>query len=175
MNEMKKSPGLAGFLSILPGLGQAYVGYYTRGFIFVLIFGACIAAMDHAEGLGPLLGPFLAFFWFFNIIDAVRSAKLYNAHQLGEPAATLPTDSPLVGGVILLIVGTLLTLRITFDIDMDWLEQVWPLGLVGGGLYLVWKYQRAKQDLRAPSPYTVTPPPMPHDLPSESPEERREA
>lgn len=178
MNEMKKSPALAGFLSMLPGLGQAYVGYYTQGFIFILIFGACIAAMDHARGIEALLGPFIAFWWFFNIIDAVRKAKLYNAHQMGAAEAKLPTDSPLVGGIILLVIGVILTAHITFDIDMEWLENVWPLGLIAGGLYLVWKYQRAKQELRSPSPYGVVPPPMPDGLPpmpGESTEERREA
>ncbi|MBK8232452.1 MAG: hypothetical protein IT349_05020 [Candidatus Eisenbacteria bacterium] len=159
MNEMRKSPALAGFLSMMPGLGQAYVGYYTQGFINILIFGSCIATMDKVDGIEPLLAPFTAFFWMFNIIDAVRKAKLYNAQAVGEQAAPIPTDSPLVGGVILLLIGFLLTLRITLDVDLEWLEDVWPLGLMAGGGYLVWKYRKAQRELRTTPSIPIAPPP----------------
>ena len=32
-----KSPMLAGFLSVMPGLGQVYVGYYQVGFVHAII------------------------------------------------------------------------------------------------------------------------------------------
>jgi hypothetical protein len=58
----RKSPILASILSLMPGLGQIYVGYYRVGFIHILVVGSCITllnAMD-GDGIAPLLGFFLA-------------------------------------------------------------------------------------------------------------------
>jgi hypothetical protein len=151
MKEQRKSPALAGILSTMPGLGQVYVGYYISGFIHMLVVSGIISTLSSSYGRGmePFLGPFLAFFWLFNIIDAVRKANLYNLHSMGEREEPLPTDSPLIGGVVLLVAGALFTLRITFGLDMDWLAQVWPLALIVAGVYLVWKYRRARRELRS--------------------------
>lgn len=160
--HMRKSPALAGWLSVLPGVGQVYVGYYLQGFVHILIFGSCIWLTDHAEGLEPVVGPFIAFFWIFNIIDAVRKAKLYNMHMLGDREGSLPTDSPLIGGVILLVIGVLALLHQTLGMDMEWVEDVWPLGLIAIGGYLVWKYKRQRSELRNGPPATPwAPPPAP--------------
>jgi TM2 domain-containing membrane protein YozV len=152
MNEMKKSPFLAGLLSTMPGLGQVYVGYYVSGFVNVLVVAGIIGVLATGGGPGrgfePFLGLFLAFFWLFNIVDAVRKANLYNLHQLGEREERLPTDSPLIGGAVLLIAGVLLTLHFTLGLEMAWLQQVWPLALLLAGGYLIWKYQRTKRELR---------------------------
>lgn len=151
MSEIRvsKSPALAGILSMLPGLGQAYVGYYVAGFTNILVVGALIAMMNSrmVRGLEPFFGLFLAFFWIFNIIDAARRARLYNLHQLGENVQPLPTDSPLIGGVILSVLGLFLTLEITFDMDLDFLEDYWPLFLLGLGVYMIVKYRKTKREL----------------------------
>jgi|SRR5690606_41689262 len=163
--RLRKSPALAGFLSLLPGLGQAYVGYYLSGFINILVVGAIISLLDSREARGAeaFLGLFLSFFWVFNIIDAVRKAKLYNLFAVGETESPVPTDSPLLGGIALVVIGLLLTLTVTFDIDLDWLEDVWPLFLLALGIYLLWKYRAARKQLeheRAPS-LRMPPPPAP--------------
>jgi hypothetical protein len=154
MKEARKSPALAGVLSIMPGLGQIYVGYYITGFIYTLVVSGIISTLNSRFGRGmePFLGTFLAFFWMFNIIDAVRKAHLYNLYSMGEREEPLPTDSPLVGGVVLLIAGALFTLKITFGLEMDWLAQAWPLALIVAGIYLVWKYRRARSELRSVPP-----------------------
>ncbi len=148
---LRKSPTLAGFLSLMPGLGQAYVGYYKSGFIMLLVVAGTISLLDRHEhgGAAPFLGMFLSFFWIFNIIDAVRKAKLYNRHLAGVETIAAPTDSPLAGGIILLIAGLLLTLTITFDLDLEFLEHVWPLALLGAGIYLIWRYARTRSELAA--------------------------
>jgi Domain of unknown function (DUF5668) len=151
MSEMRvsKSPALAGILSALPGLGQAYVGYYLAGFTNIMVVGALIAMMNSrmVRGLEPFFGLFLAFFWIFNILDAARRARLYNLHQLGEQSQSMPTDSPLIGGIILSVLGLFLTLEITFDMDLDFLEDYWPLFLLGLGVYMIVKYRRTKREL----------------------------
>ena len=166
--RLRKSPALAGFLSMLPGLGQAYVGYYVSGFINIMVVGAIISLLgsNNVRGAEPFLGLFLAFFWVFNIIDAVRTAKLYNLFAVGEAESPVPTDSPLLGGIALVVIGLLLTLTVTFDIDLDWLENVWPLFLLALGLYLLWRYRVARKQLeneRTPSLRMPPPPPSRFD------------
>jgi hypothetical protein len=143
---MQKSPALAAALSLMPGLGQVYVGYYLAGFINVLVVALLInvTAHIHGEGPQPFLGLFLSFFWLFNMFDAARRATLYNRYIAGTREVTPPTDSPLVGGIILLIIGILLTLAITFDIRLAFLETIWPLILVAAAVYLLVKYWRTR-------------------------------
>src|SRR5512141_1359297 len=79
----RKSPGLAGFLSMFPGLGHLYLGLYQRAFAFGGAFILAIAFTSHGHG-GEFFGPLIAFIWFFAIIDAVRQAKAINRGQLAE-------------------------------------------------------------------------------------------
>lgn len=152
---LRKSPVLAGLLSLLPGLGQVYVGYYLVGFIHLVVVGLVITMIsshhDASPDLAPFFGLFLSFFWIFNIIDAVRRANLYNAHLAGGREVKPPTDSPLVGGIVLLIAGLVLTLEITMGIEMEFLETTWPLGILAAAAYLIWKYVRTRAQLRAPA------------------------
>jgi len=147
---LRKSPALAGLLSLMPGLGQIYVGYYTSGFVNILTVCALIVALSSSGfgGLEPFLGVFLSFFWLFNIVDAVRKANLVNRHGAGEAAEALPSDSPLFGGILLLVFGLLLTLRITLGIELAFLEKTWPLGVLGTAVYLLWRYARLRRELR---------------------------
>lgn len=143
---LQKSPTLAAVLSLMPGLGQVYVGYYLAGFINILVVALLINTLTHIHGPGPqpFLGLFLAFFWLFNVFDAARRANLYNRHIAGTREEAPPTDSPLTGGIILLVIGILLTLAITFDIRLAFLETIWPLALVAAAVYLLVKYWRTR-------------------------------
>ena len=149
-----KSTFLAGLLSgLMPGLGQVYVGYYPLGFVYAAIFAgliSCIAtgAADNTMPLFPLL---LSFFYFYNIVDAVRRASFYNRIMEGLKPGELPPDaqmpSPLgsvTSGVILIVIGGLLFLDAKFDISLEWLEDWWPLGLVALGIYLLQKGRRER-------------------------------
>ncbi len=146
METLRKSPALAGVLSLMPGLGQVYIGYYVSGFVNIVVVAGCIAVLNSgaSAGLEPFLGTFLAFFWMFNVVDAVRRARLYNFHQLGDRGESLPTDSPLVGGTVLLLAGILFTLHVTFGVNMDFLGRYWPVALLGGGAYLIGRYLHQK-------------------------------
>ena len=62
----RKKPFLATVLSIMPGLGQVYVGYYKRGFIHAFTVGFLITFLaTGVSPLTPLAGIFLAFFWLW--------------------------------------------------------------------------------------------------------------
>ncbi len=78
-------PGLAGVLAgFFPfGVGQAYNGQYARGFVYLIVFIALVWATDHGGPADVIFGLGLAAFWFFQLIDAVRSASALRA---GLPA-----------------------------------------------------------------------------------------
>jgi len=141
-----KSTLLATILSFFPGLGQIYVGYYQRGFTHAIIVAATITALaNNMGGLTPLFGFLLAFFWIYNIIDAGRRSALYNQALDGVDSIEMPKDMKLgeggsmVGGVLLVVLGTILLLYTRFDVSMRWLEDWWPLGAVALGAYLIYK------------------------------------
>jgi hypothetical protein len=152
----RKSPILASILSLMPGLGQIYVGYYRVGFIHILVVGSCITllnAMD-GDGIAPLLGFFLAFFWMYNLIDAGRRAALYNLALEGGQSIDLPGDIPqpkmggaLLAGLILIVAGFIFLTNTLFGLSLEWIEQWWPVAPMAIGLYLVvrWMMDKAKE------------------------------
>lgn len=149
-----KAPVLAGFLSaIFPGLGQIYVGYYQRGATFTLTMAAIITtlASNLMHGLEPLLGIAIGFTWFLGIIDANRLANLYNQAIQGRTGVDLPDGLQLprergsyAGGVVLVVLGLLLFLNRNFDISLEWLEDWWPLGVMGLGVWLIVKARQGR-------------------------------
>jgi TM2 domain-containing membrane protein YozV len=158
MNDSRrKSPFLAGLLSVMPGLGQVYVGYYQRGFLHAVVVATLITTIASAriEGLIPMLAIFLGFFWLYNIVDASRRATLYNEVLAGRTDIELPQDlgtpglgGSVVGGLVIAAIGTILLLNTRFDVSLDWLEEWWPASLILFGLYLV--YKARKDAMRAP-------------------------
>ncbi len=146
----RKSPALATVLSLMPGLGQVYVGYYQHGFIHLTVAAVTITILSMgARGAAPLFGIFLAFFWMYNMIDANRRAHYYNRVLDGLGGEHVPEDmqlpsarGSLPAGIVLVIVGVLFLLDLNTDISMDWVENWWPVFLVGGGVWLIVKSRR---------------------------------
>lgn len=146
----RKSPALACILSIIPGLGQVYVGYYQRGFVHAIVVATLISVLsaqdDHSQ-LVPLGAIFLVFFWFYNLIDAGRRAALYNHALAGGEAIELPKDLSLpsgmrgsiAGGVVLIALGVILLSHTAYGYSLEWLEDWWPAGLMILGTYLLTK------------------------------------
>lgn len=151
----RRSPALAAILSMMPGLGQVYVGYYQQGFLHLAIFAACIMVLSshNLDALKPPVGVSMAFFILFNMIDANRRAHHYNRVAAGLGAEELPEEFKLpkargsmFGGVVLIAIGVLFLLDLNFDIPLDWLEDWWPLVLVLIGGRLVWQARRPRAD-----------------------------
>ena len=142
-----KSPVLAMVLSLMPGLGQVYIGYYKRGFIHILVVASVIsflASATDSHALAPLFGLFLAFFWMYNLVDAGRRASLYNNALHGEEAIEPPSDFKMpgkygaaVGGVCLMALGGILLSNTLFGISLAWIENWWPVGLFVPGAWLI--------------------------------------
>ena len=77
------NPGLAGVLAgFFPfGVGQVYNGQYSKGLAHLLIFATLIWGMNgNAEGAQVFFAFTFCGFYFYQIIDAVRSAR---ALQIG--------------------------------------------------------------------------------------------
>lgn len=153
-NFQRKSPALATWLSLLPGLGQTYVGYYMQGFINIFVAAGIIAILASPMMLGaePFFGVFLGFFWIFQMIDANRRAHYYNRVKAGLGGDDIPegfgmpsTGGSVLGGGVLIVLGILFILDLNFDVSMEWVEGWWPLILILAGGYLVFK-ARQKSD-----------------------------
>ncbi len=153
----RKSPALASVMSLVPGLGQVYVGYYLRGFMHLLAVAGTIAILaegDIPDIMYPLLGLFLPFFWLYNVVDAGRRAALYNAYLEGMSPDELPRDTPmpgsgsLGGGIALIVVGSILLIHTLGDFSLVWLEYWWPVIPILIGVYLVARgiLDRSEQD-----------------------------
>jgi TM2 domain-containing membrane protein YozV len=87
--RLPKSPGLAAFLSLFPGLGQVYNGRIARAFVF--FFGWVGSIYLTASGHEFPFAFVIPFVYLFNIIDAWKGATLANARS--SAAAASPRSS----------------------------------------------------------------------------------
>lgn len=150
-SRYRKSPALAAFLSMFPGLGQVYVGYYTIGFLYVLIMASVITLLGSGSmrGIEPLLGIFLGFFWLYNIVDANRRANLYNRALEGNPDQLIddlpdPMPGP-VFGVGLIIFGVFALMGTWFDFDFRWMREAWPLIVIAAGVWITFRNRQERR------------------------------
>jgi hypothetical protein len=148
-----KSTILAGVMSMVPGLGQIYTGAYQQGFINIMVVSGVITllASGNAHGMEPLLGIFLAFFWFYSQIDAIRRVQYYNRALEGAGSIAEMEDIKLAGagggtftGVVMVVFGVLALSNTMFDVSLAWLADWWPLGLVAAGVWLIMRARREK-------------------------------
>jgi TM2 domain-containing membrane protein YozV len=79
------NPAVAGILAgFFPfGVGAVYTGQYAKGLAHLLIFVGLILGMNQSDPLPLICGLTFSFFYVWQIIDAVRTAK---ALQIGQPA-----------------------------------------------------------------------------------------
>lgn len=143
----RKSPFLAAVLSVIPGLGNVYIGHYVRGFTIaasIALIG--LIASQSPESIAPVFGMTAMFVWFFNIIDAGRMAALYNHAMAGRDIMEMPEDfkfpkmgGSIVGGAILLAFGLIAISNTLFGISLDWIETWWPVFPIALGAYLFFR------------------------------------
>ncbi len=145
--QLPKSPGLAAFLSLLPGLGQVYNGQIARAFVF--FFGWVGSIYLTASGHEFPFAFVIPFVFLFNIIDAWKGATAINQRFLGgkEEKATEDTvESPLWGSSLVAI-GVLVLLSNMGWLDLDRLAQWWPLLLIAvGGYFIYGSIQKKKAE-----------------------------
>ncbi len=144
------NPAVAGILAgFFPfGVGAVYCSQYAKGLSHLVIFVLMIVGLsaDLPWYVDMVLGISLGLFYFYQIFDAVRTAK---ALQLGEPAPDplglaqsfsmgdkFDAGRVPVGAIILIGLGVLFLLH-TMGIMEYGFERFWPLILVflGGWMF----------------------------------------
>ena len=149
----RHSPWVAAILSAFPGLGSVYNGSYARGVAFFLTATGTMHLAARGQGLWGFV---VAFVWLFNIIDAYREARFIRAgltQDLGITRAR-PATSAAEGlglGVVLILIGLVSFLDLSLGLDVDWIFELWPIGLmVAGGWFLFVAIRRARASSSAP-------------------------
>ena len=144
------NPTVAGILGAIPlGLGAVYCGQYAKGLAHLGIVVLAIVGLssDLPWQADMVLGIFLGFFWVYQILDAVRTAK---ALQAGEPAPDpfglaqtfgtgerLDTTQVPAAAAILIGLGVLFLINTVFDFS---LHRFWPIILIVLGVWLFAKH-----------------------------------
>jgi hypothetical protein len=145
--RLPKSPGLAAFLSLFPGLGQVYNGQLARAFAFFFAWvGSIYLTANGHEFPFAFVIPFV---YLFNMIDAWKGANAANQRFLGgrsEPEESATIESP-VWGALLAAFGVLILFNNLGWLDLERLAQWWPLLLIAIGLWFVYAsvQQKAKK------------------------------
>jgi len=145
------NPALAGVLAgFFPfGVGAVYTGQYAKGLAHLVIFTLLVlGASSGSEAMGTVFGLAIAGFYFYQIIDSVRTAR---AIQLGQPppdpfglATTfssgerLDTSKVPTGALVLIGLGVIFLLH-TLDIWDFSARRVWPLVLIAIGGFLLFR------------------------------------
>jgi hypothetical protein len=151
------NPAVAGILAgFFPfGVGAVYCSQYAKGLAHLLIFVMLIFASDHAGNWDWIFGLGIAFFYVYQIIDAVRTAR---ALQEGQPVPDpmglgqtfsmgekFDTGKVPVGAIVLIGLGLLFLLH-TMNLFEFGFGRFWPLILVFLGAWMFYRnYERAQQ------------------------------
>jgi len=149
------NPAIAGILAgFFPfGVGAVYCSQYAKGLAHLLIFALLVFGVDHSGSWDWLFGLGIAFFYVYQIIDAVRTA---HALQAGQPAPDpmglaqtfsmgekFDSGRVPVGAVVLIGLG-ILFLAHTMGIFEYGFERYWPLILIFLGGWMA--YRRIERD-----------------------------
>jgi hypothetical protein len=150
------NPAVAGILAgFFPfGVGAVYCSQYAKGLAHLLIFVMLIFGANHAGSWDWLFGLGIAFFYVYQIIDAVRTA---HAIQAGQPAPDpmglsqtfsmgekFDSGKLPVGAIILIGLGILFLLH-TMGIFEYGFDRYWPLIIIFLGVWMFYRRVGTRQ------------------------------
>jgi len=142
-----KSAGLALLLSLFPGIGQVYNGQPAKALVF---FAGFVFSIWACATIHPLPFAFLIpFIYFYNLVDAYRSAALINARAAGgAPPEEDTVESP-AWGATLIVLGVVFLLNNLGWLHLAALHRFWPLLLVViGAVFLYGSLQKRANGAR---------------------------
>ena len=142
-----KSPALAGVLSFFfPGIGQIYNRQIYKGFIFILLLAALVTLQEQDEAQ-PFIAIILGGFYFYQLIDAIQTAKLINQKALKEEVEEKIDELPqlfktgsVFWGIIILGLGVIFLLANFEVISYGMIWNFWPLVIIIIGGKLIYDY-----------------------------------
>jgi len=151
------NPAVAGILAgFLPfGVGAVYCSQYAKGLAHLLIFALLGFGINNGGKWDFLFGMGMAFFWVYQIIDSVRTAKaLQEGQPVPDPMGLGQTFSmgekfdagkvPM-GAVVLIVLGLLFLLH-TMGVWEFGLDRFWPLIIIGLGAWMFYRrWERVKR------------------------------
>ena len=141
------NPAVAGILAgFFPfGVGAVYTGQYAKGLAHLLIFVGLIIGMDQGSPLDTFCAFSFAFFYVWQIIDSVRTAK---AIELGQPAPDplglgqafgmgekVDTSKIPIFAIVLIGLGVLFLLE-TLGVFTYSVGNLWPIFLILLGIWI---------------------------------------
>ena len=150
---------LAGFFPF--GVGAVYCGQYAKGLAHLVIFILLIVGASHSTSgaMGTIFGLAIAAFYFYQLIDAIKSAKAIQAGQPApDPFGLGAIFSPgerhdfarargiPAGAVVLIGLGVLFLLH-NLGIWFLEIDKIWPVFLIALGAWLLAK-RRVASDYR---------------------------
>ncbi len=153
------NPALAGILAgFFPfGVGAVYCGQYAKGLAHLVVLVLLIVGQVHANSdiAHIVFGLSTAGFYFYQIIDAVKTAKAMNTGQtppdpLGLGTMFSPgerrdvTRGAPAGAIILIALGVLFLLQNTNYWFLSF-DTLWPILLIALGAWLVGKRKAAAE------------------------------
>jgi len=145
------NPAVAGILAgFFPfGVGAVYCSQYAKGLAHLLVFVLLVFGAVHAGRWDWLFGIGIAFFYVYQIIDAVRTA---HALQAGQPAPDpmglgqafsmgdkFDSGKVPIGAVVLIGLGVLFLLH-TMGIMEYGFERFWPLIIIFLGAWMFYRH-----------------------------------
>ena len=137
-----KSPSLAAFLSIFPGMGAVYNGNFLKAITHILVFAVLIVLTNNAnEPDNVVFGLMIAGFYIFQIIDSYNEAGRINRNILSEenPAGS-KEDLPLFSAIVVLLIGIVFQMANFELLTYRQVTRLWPLVLVAFGIKIVFNY-----------------------------------
>ena len=139
-----KSAVVALVLSLFPGIGQIYNGQPAKALVFFFAWAGSIYLTAEAH---PFFAFLIAFTYFYNLVDAWRSASAINArYARGSFVDDDTTESP-AWGAALIGVGALLLLNNLGWLRLAALQRYWPLVLIAAGAaFLYGSMRRANRE-----------------------------
>lgn len=137
-----KSPSLAAFLSIFPGIGAIYNGNLIKGVTYMLLFAVLIVLSSNAHDPNVVVfALMIAGFYIFQIIDSYNDAIKINQNVLTEenPAGS-KEDISLFSAIVVLVIGIVFQM-VNFELlTYRQVTRLWPLVLVAFGIKIVFNY-----------------------------------
>jgi TM2 domain-containing membrane protein YozV len=140
-----KSAVLALVLSLFPGIGQIYNGQPAKALVFFFAWAGSIYMTAEAN---PFFGFLIAFTYFYNLVDAWRSASVINArYARGSGYVEEDTTESPAWGAALIGVGALLLFNNLGWLRLAALQRYWPLVLIAAGAaFLYGSMRRANRE-----------------------------